>query len=264
MTSVMTDDGCAIAYAIDGPADAPPLLLANSLGTDCRLWAAQVEAFSRRFRVVRFDTRGHGASSVPAGEYTLDRLGRDALALLDALGIARAAFCGVSLGGMVGQWLGIHAPARLSALALCNTSAHMPPPGRWSERIAKVRDGGIGVVADGVVERWFTAGFVARSPDVVASARGMLLETPPNGYAGCCAAIRDMDLRSGLGAISVPTLVIGGKLDPATPPAHAQALANGILRARLAMLDAAHLSNLEQPARFTASVLDFLTEAGGA
>lgn len=255
-----TSDGQSIAYALDGPEGSPTIVLANSLGTDLRLWGPQVATFSRAFRVLRFDTRGHGGSSVPEGDYSLGRLGADVLDLLDALDLERVAFCGVSLGGMVGQWLAVNVPERLTALALCNTSAFMGPAQGWHDRIATVRAEGMGAIADAVVDRWFTKPFRDSAARPVADARAMLLKTPATGYAGCCAAIRDMDMRHALPSIGVPTLVIGGTLDPATPPGHAELLAASIENARLVMLEAAHLSNLERPAEFSAVLDAFLSE----
>ncbi len=255
---VMTGDGCRIAWRADGPESAPLLVLSNSLGIDMGMWAPQMAGWARHFRVVRYDQRGHGRSDVPPGAYGLDRLGRDVIELLDALGIEAAHFCGLSLGGMVGQWLGIHAGHRLRRLILADTSSHMGPPSAWNERIDLVRAEGMAPLAQASVERWFTADFAARAPEAVAPIREMLLRTDPTGYAGCCAAIRDMDLRRTARLIEVPALVIGGAQDSATPPPHSEALARTIPGALLAMLDAAHLANVERAAEFEALVADFL------
>jgi 3-oxoadipate enol-lactonase len=260
MSRILTSDGESIAYYFDGPLHAPVVMLSSSLGTDSRLWDTQMPRLASRFRVLRYDSRGHGGSAAPQGEYTLERLGLDALNLIDALEIEQVSFCGISLGGMVGQWLGIHASDRVRSLALCNTSAYMGPPESWTSRIADVRAHGMSAIADAVLERWFTAGFLANFPDPVRVARAMLIATSPQGYAGCCSAIRDMDLRS-LGAeISVPTLIIAGDYDPATPPAHAEALLAQIANACLEMLPTAHLSNLEEPQRFTDTLFPFLED----
>jgi len=255
---VVVDDGRRIAVRIDGPVDRPPLLLSNSLGTTLRMWDVQMPGLSEAFRVIRYDSRGHGQSDAPAGDYTIARLAADALAVLDSLHIETAAFVGLSKGGMVGQWLGAHAPHRLTRLVLANTAAWMGPAQGWQSRIDTVMEDGMGAITDAVLERWFTPGFRDAAPEAVAPVRDMLLATPPQGYAGCCAAIRDMDQRASLGAISVPTLVIGGLRDPATPPAKAEEIAAAVADSRLAMLDAAHLSNIEQPQAFTAALLDFL------
>lgn len=252
----VTGDGCRIAYRFDGPEGAPVLLLSNSLGTNMDMWAPQLPAFTEHFRVLRYDSRGHGRSDVPAGGYSIDRLGRDVIELLDTLGLGQVAFCGLSKGGMVGQWLGYRAPERLSALVLCNTSAYMGPPSSWDERIRTVRDKGMTALTEAVLARWFTPEFQAAAPAAVEAVRAMLHATDPAGYAGCCAAIRDMDLRPTAPLIRVPATVIGGERDPATPLAHAEFLAAGIPGAVLATIDAAHLSNIEQPGRFTALVLE--------
>ena len=251
-------DGCRIAYRIDGPTSGRPLLLANSLGTTMDMWAAQTAVLANTFKVVRYDARGHGQSGVPAGSYSLDRLGCDALELLDSLDIGQASFCGVSMGGMIGQWLGVRAPDRLDRLILANTSPFMGPMSGWDARIASVLKDGMGSIVASVVERWFTPDFRKTEESRVVPLRDMLLRTDAAGYTGCCAAIRDMDMRRVLGTISTPTLIIGGSEDPATPPEHSHHLADGIAGARLIMLPAAHLSNVEQPSRFTDAMLDFI------
>lgn len=252
------DDGCRLAYRFDGPADAPVVVLSNSLGTAMDMWAAQVPALTQRHRVLRYDSRGHGRSTVPAGAYSMDRLGRDVVGLIDGLGLERVSFCGLSMGGMIGQWLGVRAPERLARLALCNTAAYMGPPSNWSARIDTVLASGMPAMVDAVIERWFTRPFRDAAPDAIAPVRAMLLATDPIGYAGACAAIRDMDQRPIAPLIKAPTLVIGGDHDPATPPATAVWLTEAISGARLTMLEAAHLSNIEQAERFTATLIDFL------
>lgn len=258
---VTVGDGTRIAYRWDGSEDAPILLLSNSLGTHLGMWDAQIEAFARHFRVLRYDQRGHGQSDVAAGAYSMDRLGRDAIELLDALGIAQLDFCGLSLGGMVGQWLAVRAPERLRRLVLANTSAFMGPPSAWQARIDGVRAQGMAPLAEASLARWFTAEFPARAPAAVAPVRAMLMACDPVGYAGCCAAIRDMDMRATAAMIATPTLVIAGRHDPATPPPHSEALARAIPDARLAMLEAAHLSNVECPDAFAGEAINFLTSA---
>lgn len=257
-----TDDGCAIAYDYRPVEGRSVLILSPSLGTTMDLFEPQIEALGDRFSILRYDPRGHGASDVPAGGYSLDRLGRDVVELLDHLGIGRAHFVGVSLGGMVGQWLGYRAPERLSRLIIANTSAYMGPPAGWASRISTVSAQGMVAMTDAVIERWFTPDFQTAHPVRVDHARAMLLATDPRGYAGCCAAIRDMDLRPTARCIAVPTLVIGGLRDPATPPEHAHFLAETIGGARLVELEAAHLANLEQSFAFNTAVADFLEGAG--
>lgn len=255
-------DGCRLAWTSDGNPAKPALILSNSLGTDRTMWAPQMEALVQRFHVIRYDTRGHGASDAPKGGYGLDRLGRDVLELADALGLDRFAFCGLSLGGMTAQWLGVQAAGRLSRLVIANSAPCMGPATAWDARIAAVRSQGMAAIADAVVERWFTPDFRADSANI-AAILATLHATDPEGYAGCCAAIRDMDMRPLLGLIRTPTLVIGGTRDPATPPAQTTALLDGIPGATCVMLDAAHLSNLERPEAFTAALLDHLKDTSG-
>lgn len=258
---IVTGDGCSLAYRIEGPEAAPVLLLSNSLGTAMAMWDAQIPRFIEQFRVVRYDSRGHGLSDAPAGDYSMDRLGRDVIELADALGIARFHFCGLSKGGMVGQWLGWRAPERLERLILANTSPYMGPPASWDDRIRAVRASGMAAMTDAVLERWFTPGFRAHQSAELEAVRTLLLNTDPQGYAGCSAAIRDMDQRRLLPLIEVPTLVIAGDDDPATPIEHARLLASGIRGAELHVLSAAHLSNVEQPVAFADAVIGFCRAA---
>ncbi|GIJ26613.1 3-oxoadipate enol-lactonase [Micromonospora qiuiae] len=233
---------------VDGPPQAPVLVLGSSLGTTGAMWQPQLAALAARFRVVRFDHLGHGGSSAPTGPYTIDLLGRKVLQLLDELDIGRAHYAGLSLGGMVGMWLAAQAPERIDRLALLCTSACLGPADGWRARAATVRAGRLDTIADAVVERWFTPAFAAARPDTVAAYRAMLTSTPPAGYAGCCEAIAGMDLRADLAAVRAPTLVIGAADDPATPPEQAADIARRIRSARLVVLDdAAHLANVEQP-----------------
>jgi 3-oxoadipate enol-lactonase len=245
-------------YTIDGLVDAPAVLLSNSLGSNLSMWDRQVAALTERFRVVRYDVRGHGQSPVPPGPYTIDDLGRDAIALLDTLRIERAHFCGLSLGGMVGMWLGVNAPERINRLVLANTSAKFGPPAIWNERIDIIRSQGLAPIAEGVLQRWFTPSFHSTSPAVVERCREMLLSTPPEGYASCCAAIRDMDQVDAIRAIVNPTLVIIGDYDPSTPPAHGELIARHIAGAKTVSLPTAHLSNIEAASAFNDAVLTFL------
>lgn len=250
-------------HTVDGQAGGQPLVLGGSLGTSVAMWQPQLAALAERFRVIRYDHRGHGESPVPAGPYRIADLGRDVLALLDRLGIGRAHLGGLSLGGMVAMWVAAHAPDRVDRLVLLCTSARLGPPSLWSQRVASVRDGGTEAIADAVLGRWFTPRFATQHADVVAWARRQLTSTPAAGYAGCCEAIRGMDLEPALASITAPTLVIAGAEDPATPPSHLQTIAAGIPNARMATVPgAAHLANVEQPEAVTQLLLNFLT--GGA
>lgn len=253
-----TDDGCRIAYRFDGPEGAPVLLLSNSLGTTMQMWVPQMAAFTARFRVLRYDSRGHGQSDSPAGAYSMDRLGRDAVQLLDALNLETVDFCGLSKGGMIGQWLGVRAPERIRKLILANTSAYMGPPSGWQSRIDGVLANGMAPLAEASIARWFTPDFPSAVPDVAAPIRAMLTACDAAGYAGCCAAIRDMDQRPTTALIQPPTLVIAGARDPSTSVADGRWLADTVKDGRLVEIDAAHLSNVEQPEAFAAAVLDFL------
>lgn len=253
-------DGAGIAYRVDGRADAPAVLFSHGLGLTMAAWDAQVAALRDRFRVVRYDLRGHGASDAPAGDYDIATLGVDALAVLDAAAIAAAHVVGLSLGGMVGMRLAVHAPQRVRRLVLANTTAHIPLREMFESRIATaLRDGMSGIAAP-TIDRWLGDGFRARRGDVRDALVDGMRAMSPIGYAGCCAVLRDADQRGELPRIEAPTLVITGALDAATSPAVAQALAAAIPNARLAVIgDAAHLSNLEQTEAFDRLVAGFLS-----
>ena len=251
-------DGASIHCRFDGTARAPVLVLSNSLGTDLAMWDPQIATLARTFRVLRYDTRGHGKSAATPGPYAIERLGRDVIGLLDGLKIERAHFCGLSLGGITGMWLGIHAPGRLQRLVLANTAARIGPPDNWNARIEKVRAGGMGAISQAVVELWFTPAFIAINPERIAMMRQMMERTPAKGYTACCAAVRDMDQRDAIAAIGAPTLVIAGTHDVATPATDGRFLADHIKGAAYAELDAAHLSNIEAAPAFTAALLAFL------
>ena len=249
---------------LEGPADAPVLVLSNSLGTTLAMWDAQVPALTERFRIVRYDRRGHGRSPVPPGPYSIDDLGRDVLSLLDELEVERFSFCGLSIGGAVGMWLALEAPERLNRLALCCTRPAFLPPEQWLERAAVVREGGTRVISEGVLGRWFTEGFHTEHVDVVNAFRTMLVETPTEGYAACCEALAAFDLRSRLGAITTPTLVVTGGADPVAPPESGAELAAAIPGATHVVIPgAAHIANVAQPAAFTAALLAHLDSERG-
>jgi 3-oxoadipate enol-lactonase len=252
-------NGIDIHYELSGPSDAPLVLLSNSLGTRLEIWDPQLPALAQRYRVLRYDGRGHGRSTAPAGPYSLEMLADDVVGLLDGLSIERAHFCGLSMGGMVGQLLGARHASRFRSLALCSTACHLAPKEFWDQRIKAVNEGGTAAIADAVVERWFTEAFRAEPSIVVERVRRMIVETPAHGYAACCAAIRDMDLRETIRAIRLPTLIIAGDKDPATPPAKAYEIGERIPGAKLEVIpDAAHLVSIEQDVAFDASLLAFL------
>jgi 3-oxoadipate enol-lactonase len=251
-------DGTAIHVEVEGPQDAPVLMLSNSLGTNLHMWDDQVPALTRHFRLVRFDRRGHGGSAVPKGPYSIERLGRDALAVMDGLGIAKVNWCGLSMGGMEGMWLGANAASRIDKLILSNTASYFPDRTMWDGRIEVARDKGLVALVDGTIERWFTAEFRRRSPQAVARIREMFLATDVEGYVGCGAAIRDMDNRSLLAKVSVPTLVIAGRHDTGTTLDAGQFIAEHIPGAKLAVMETAHIANVEQPQLYTDTVLGFL------
>jgi 3-oxoadipate enol-lactonase len=251
-------DGPALHYEIEGREDAPLLVLSNSLGTNLDMWLPQLPALLQYFRVLRYDTRGHGQSSVPPGEYSVAQLGNDVIALLDAAGAERAHFCGLSMGGMTGIWLGVHRPERIDRLVLCNTAAKIGTPDTWNPRIAQVRKEGMAAITQTVLDRWFTADFQRYAPTQVNTVRQMLLQSQPEGYAANCAAVRDMDQRADLHRIAAPTLVIAGTHDTSTSPQEGKAIADGIPGARYLELNAAHLSNWEQAHAFTNGLIDFL------
>ena len=255
---------CELNYVCDGVSGAPALVLGGSLGTKLAMWQPQLPALSERLRVIRYDHRGHGGSPVEPGPYTIDELGGDVLAILDRLELGRVSYCGLSLGGMVGMWLAINAPARIERLVLICTSAYLPPAEGWTQRAATVREAGSPeAVAQAVIARWFTDAFARARPDVVARHRAMIADTSAEGYAGCCEAIAVMDLRPRLPRIVAPTLVIGAQQDPSTPPEHARTIAAGIPGTRLAILDpAAHLSSVDRSAEVTQLIVDHL-DAGG-
>jgi 3-oxoadipate enol-lactonase len=247
-------------HRLDGPDDAPVLMLSNSLGTNLAMWEDQLAALAGRFRVLRYDQRGHGRSPATPGPYTMAELAADALDLLDRLELERVSFCGVSLGGMTGMWLAINSPERLERLALCCTSAHLPPREMWTERAATVRAHGIEAVVDAQLERWFTPALAELRPEALERTRQALLDTPAEGYAGCCEAIAAHDLRGELGAIRTPTLVLAAAADPATPPEHGRLIAAGIGGARLVVLEQGrHLAAVERPEEFSREVLAHLT-----
>jgi 3-oxoadipate enol-lactonase len=253
-------NGCPIHVEVEGAENKPVLMLSNSLGTDLHMWDPQVAALTQHFRLVRYDRRGHGQSGVPKGPYTMEMLGRDVLAVLDALKIEKINWCGLSMGGMVGMWLGANAPQRINRLILSNTSAYFADKEIWNGRIKTVREKGLASIVGGTMERWFTQGFREREPNKIAWLSEMFLATDPEGYIGCGEAVRDMDHREILKSITAPTLVIAGRHDPATTVEHGEFIRSRIPGASMTVLDAAHIANVEQPHDYTDAVLGFLQQ----
>lgn len=250
--------GVKLHYRFDGDESLPVLVLSNSLGTSLDMWQPQIAALTQRFRVLRYDTRGHGQSSVTEGPYSIAQLGGDVIALLDHLGLQRVHFCGLSMGGITGMWLGVHHADRLDKLILCNTAAYIGPPENWTNRAAAVERDGVASIAAAVVDKWLTPDFAAQQADLVQTLRTMLGATDARGYAANCLAVRDSDLRNDAQRITTPTLVIAGTGDIPTPPADGRYLAENIPGARYVELYAAHLSNLQQVEGFNQAVLAFL------
>ena len=270
-----------ISYEIEGDPQAPALLLINSIGSTRDMWARQMPAFTTAYRVIRYDARGHGRSAnVGLGSlsslsglgnnqdnpgnagnppaYSLDQLGKDALAILDDAGVSAAHVCGISLGGMTAQWLGLNAPTRVQRLVLANTAARIGTVESWAERIALVHQKGMSAVADLAMERWFTPAFRERDPETVRAFRAMVQNCPPDGYLGCCAALRESDLRDSISGITAPTLLVASSADAATPPEGLEFIHQRVSRSTLVTLASAHLSNVECAEEFTTAVLDFL------
>jgi len=254
-----TADGLSIAYRFDGEADRPVLVLSNSIATTHEMWEAQMPLLTERFRVLRYDSRGHGQSGTSIGAYSMDRLGWDVLELLDALNLKTIAFCGLSLGGMVGQWLAIHAPERIERLLLCHTAAYLDHDGQWNRLIElALAPGNLPSVAEAFLKSWFPENMLAENGDTIREFRRMILETNPEGLAGCYAAVRDMDLRRLVQLITAPTLVLGGANDTVTLPEHSRFIAEQIPSAELVLVPAVHMSNVETQASFNRIVSHFL------
>ena len=253
-------NGARFHYRLDGAPGAPVVVFSNSLGTSLNMWDAQIPALAQKFRVLRYDSRGHGLSEVSPGPYTIAGLAQDVIGLLDALQIPTAHYCGISVSGLIGQWLGIHASNRFKCLTLSNTAARIGTTDGWNARINAINEGGLAPIANGVVSRWFTEDFPKRAPAQVEAARQMLLHSPPEGYVATCAALRDQDLREAVSRVLLPTLVISGTQDAATTPAEGRFVAEQIPGAQYLELNAAHLSNMEAAESFTAALLKFLEE----
>jgi 3-oxoadipate enol-lactonase len=264
VTDTVSVNGVRIAYRFDGPPGGRVVLMSNSLMSSFAMWDWTVPALADRYRVLRYDTRGHGRSATPPGPYSIAALGDEAAGLLDALGIEAAHFVGLSMGGMVGQQLGARYPGKVLSLSLCDTASEMPPREMWEERLAIAASQGIPALAEGTLKRWFTEPFVRRAPGDIEKVRRMILGTGVEGYMACAGAIRDMAQTTMLLAITAPTLVLTGRQDPATTVAHATVLHRVIAGSRLVIIeDAAHLSNIEQPRAFNAALRAFIDGIDG-
>ena len=258
----VTANGISINYTLEGPANAPVVTMSHSLATDLSMWDPTVGALTGRFRVLRYETRGHGQTEAPKGAYTLDQLATDALAMLKALGIARTHWVGLSMGGMIGQTLALKAPEVFSSLSLCDTSSRMPVEARpqWQDRIKTAETQGMEPLVEPTLARWLTEPFRRSRKDVVDKVATMIRTTPPAGYAGCCHAISALDLTDKISAIKMPTIAIVGEDDLGTPVAAHKVINEKIAGSKLVILkSAAHLSNMEQPEAFNKALTDFLT-----
>jgi 3-oxoadipate enol-lactonase len=258
----VTVNGIAVHYELDGPANAPVVTMSHSLATDLSMWDPTVPALSDRFRVLRYDTRGHGTTDAPSGAYRLEQLADDAQALLETLGIARTHWVGLSMGGMIGQTFALRAPQLLASLALCDTASRIPDDARatWDDRIRIAETQGMEPLVEPTLARWFTAPFRAHRKDVVDRVAAMIRSTPTAGYSGCCHAIKRLDLTERLRAIQMPTFIIVGADDPGTPVAASEAMHERIAGSTLDILaSAAHLSNMEQPEAFNRALVRFLS-----
>jgi 3-oxoadipate enol-lactonase/4-carboxymuconolactone decarboxylase len=261
MPFVTQNDGCRIFYRAEGPVDAPAVIFSNSLGCDHIMWQPQADALKHKHRVVRYDQRGHGASDVPDGVYPLERLGADVIGIADHLGLKTFHFCGLSMGGLTGQWLGIHEGKRLITLMLADTSPHFRPPEMWDQRMGMIRDGGMAAISDMVLGRFFTESFHKCDPGTVSDFRDVLEQTNPQGYLGCSAMLKDADTHGELKQITTPTLIISGRHDQSTPPERGEMIAAEINGAVHVVLDAAHISNAERPDDFTRTLAGFIGSA---
>jgi 3-oxoadipate enol-lactonase len=259
MPVINSHDGCPIDVEVTGPADAPVLMLSSSLGTTKHMWDPQMDAFAATYRVVRYDRRGHGKSGVPQGPYNMEILGRDVIAVMDGLGVKKINWLGLSMGGMEGMWLGANAPDRIEKLILSNTSTYYPDKTPWHTRIDTVVKGGsVAAVADAVINAWLTQNFQKNNPAETARMKEMMIATPVEGYIACCAAVRDMDHREIIKGITAPTLIIAGSKDMATNVEAAEFIRDRIKGSKLAIVDAAHIANVEQPQTYAKEVLSFL------
>ncbi|WP_312157087.1 3-oxoadipate enol-lactonase [Acinetobacter variabilis] len=253
-----TSNDAQINYQTFGDASKPALVFSNSLGTNYSMWQPQIEHFQQDYYVICYDTRGHGASSAPQGPYSLEQLGQDVVSLLDHLNIAKAAFCGISMGGLTGQWLAIHKPERFNHVIVCNTAAKIGQEQAWQDRAALVREQGLAPIAATAASRWFTNPFIQSNPAVVAELSNDLGAGSPEGYANCCEALAKADVREQLSSIQIPVLIIAGQQDPVTTVADGQFMQQRIANSKLFEINASHISNIEQPEAFNQAVQTFL------
>ncbi len=258
MADIRSHDGNRLNVCVEGRHDGPTILLAHSVGCDLTMWDRQIEALGRDYRLIRYDTRGHGNSDAPHGDYEVAQLGRDALAILDAFGVERVHHCGLSLGGTAGQWLALNAPHRLASLILCDTAARLGTPERWQSRIDDVAAGGTSSIADMSMSRFFSDAFRTNEAAEVERFRHILINTPDQGFAGCCAVLRDCDFRACLASIHTPTLVLCGSQDIATPPSDSEELVRIIPGAKIAFVDGGHISAIEDPTGFNQAIASFI------
>ena len=255
---IAQSNGCPIHYEVEGDASKPVLMFCNSLGTNLHMWDGQMPEALKHFRVVRYDRRGHGKSDVPAGPYNMEMLGRDALSVLDAAKVEKTNWCGLSMGGMVGQWMGANARDRVEKLVLSNTHYFYADKQPWNDRIKFARDNGLEKLSGPQMERWFTKGFRESNTGAINKVVKMFVETKLDGFLGCCEAVRDMDFRKSTPTITAPVMVIVGGKDPATLPEYGEEIHKMVKGSKITSLDAAHLSNIEQPKAYTDTVLNFL------
>ena len=249
-----------INYETFGDSTKPALIFSNSLGTQFSMWQPQINFFKKEYFIVCYDTRGHGASSAPKGPYSIEQLGNDVINLLDHLNISKASFCGISMGGMTGQWLAIHHPERFNHVVVCNTAAKIGQEQAWNERAALVREQGLKPIAETAASRWFTEPFIRSNAAIVESLSNDLGAGSPEGYASCCEALAKADVREQLKNITVPMLVVAGQKDPVTTVADAQYIINNVRSSALFEINASHISNLEQPKPFNQAVQSFLQQ----
>lgn len=253
-----TSNDAKINYQTFGDAAKPALIFSNSLGTNFNMWQAQIDFFQQDFLVICYDTRGHGASSAPQGPYSIDQLGQDVVNLLDHLNVEKATFCGISMGGLTGQWLAIHRPERFNQVVVCNTAAKIGQEQAWNDRAALVREQGLQPIASTAASRWFTEPFIQSNATVVNNLQNDLAAGSAEGYASCCEALAKADVREQLKDINVPVLVIAGQQDPITTVADAQFMVERIANSQLFEINASHISNVELPNEFNQAVKQFI------